>query len=208
MLVASRADSQGYRAGVDRFTHTSSTCSRRLVYPRTTCRDGRTGSASHSLCPRPAADRWARQRMEVLVPFPGPDGSSEIDLVVRQNPRGHTLAQASAREASLACPVASVHAILEEFFLSDQSNLIRSYPCRPMHVVTHSVRNCAASLGAYPAKTMHKLFSAPRLFDTPAQWFCYTSRTDEGTRQRQGLHPPNTMQMCHTRALRHADNSV
>lgn len=134
--------------------------------------------------------------------------SSEIDLVVRQSPRGHTLAQASAREGSLASPVQAAHAILEEFFLSDQSNLIRSYPCRPMHVVSHSVRHCAASLGAYATNTMHKLFSAPRLLNTPVRQFCHTSRTDEGTRQRHGLHPPNTMHMCHTRALRHAQNPV
>lgn len=88
----------------------------------------------------------------------GLTGSSEIDLDAIESSWPHSGTGECEERTSLACPVETVHAILEDFFLSDQSNLIRSNPCRQMPVVIYCVQHCDASLGAYSTKTMHKLF--------------------------------------------------
>lgn len=93
---------------------------------RGTCRDGQP---SHTPCPRPVD--WLMHTLELFVPFSGPNGSSEIDLSHAQRPHCHTIVQASAKKRSLDPAGRNCRRYFEDFFLSDQSNLIRSYPCCP-----------------------------------------------------------------------------
>lgn len=129
--------------------------------------------------------------------FPGPNGSaSEIDLDVSRfvlHTCDHILVQASARKRRLAWVGRSVetfHTILEDFFLSDQSNLIRSYPCRPAHFrKSPCSKLCClpASLDAYAAKTMPKLLLGPTLVQHPCNIDFVTSRADEA-RDKSSIH--------------------